>query len=82
MRLPFGLPYAAIVAVGVFEIAAALALLIPFGPWPQAALVRLAALSLALLMIAASIYHVRRHEPAAPTAVLFLLTLFVLVGRW
>jgi hypothetical protein len=82
MRLPFGLPYGTIVAVGVFEIAAALVLLIPFGPWPQAVLVRMAALSLAFLMIAAGIYRVRRHEPAAPTAVLFLLTLFVIVGRW
>jgi DoxX-like protein len=80
--LPFGLPHVTILAIGLFEIVAALALLVQFGPVPQATLVPLAAATLGLLMIAAGIYHVRRHETAAPTAVLFLLTLFVIVGRW
>ena len=76
-RFPFGLPHATIVVVGVLEVTAALALLTP-----HATLVPLAAAVLALMMIAAGIYHVRRHEPAAPTVVLFLLTIFVIVGRW
>lgn len=82
MRLPFGLPYGTIAAVGLFEIAAALALLAPFGPLPQATLVPLAAAMLALLTMAAGIHHVRRHEPATPTVVLFLLAMFVMVARW
>jgi hypothetical protein len=81
-RLPMGLPYGAIVAVGLFEVVAALALVAPIGFWPQATLVRLAAVGLAGLMVASSIHHVRRQESAAPTVALFLLTLFVLVGRW
>jgi hypothetical protein len=82
MRLPLGLPYGAIIVVGLFEIALASALLAPFGPWPQATLVRLAAAGLALLSVAAGIYHVRRQESAAPAVALFLLTMFVFIGRW
>ncbi len=82
LRFPHGLPYGVIVAVGIFEIAAALALVVPFGPLPQVTLVRLAAVGLALLTAAAIFYHVRRHESAAPTVALFLMLMFVLVGRW
>jgi hypothetical protein len=81
MHLPFGLPHATIAVVGVLEIAAALVLLAPLGIVPPAMLELLAAATLALLTMAAGIYHVRRHESAAPAAVLFLLTLFVIVGR-
>ena len=82
LRLPLGLPYGCIIVVGLFEIAAALVLVMPFGPWPQATLVRLAAAVLAFLSVAAGIYHVRRQESAAPAVALFLLTMFVFVGRW
>jgi hypothetical protein len=81
-RLPFGLPHQSIIAVGLFEIAAALALVVPFGPWPQATLVPLAAAALALLTLIACMYQMRRRAAVAPTAVLLLLTLFVLIGRW
>jgi len=45
-------------------------------------LVRLAAGGLALIMVLAGIYHIRREDSAAPAVSLFLLALFVIVGRW
>jgi hypothetical protein len=50
--------------------------------WPPYILLRLATAGLALLMVAAGIYHMRRQESAAPSVALFLLALFVIVGRW
>ena len=69
------------------EIAGAVALVMPavFTPpalAPDYLLIRLAAAGLALLMVAAGIYHLVRKEPAAPSVVLFLLALFIIVGRW
>lgn len=81
-RLPFGLSHHAMLAIGLFEIVAALALLVPFGPWPQATRVGLAAITLAILTVIGGIDHLRRRISVAPTAVLLLLTLFLLVGRW
>jgi uncharacterized membrane protein YphA (DoxX/SURF4 family) len=77
----YGLPYELQFAVALFEIAAALALVAPVAPDMHVQLVRLAAVGLAALTFAASIYRVRRHQPAAPAVVLFCLALFVIVGR-
>ena len=49
---------------------------------PEFVMVRWCAAGLALLMIASGVYHVRRKEPADLTVVIFLLALFVIVGRW
>jgi hypothetical protein len=68
--------------VGLLEIAGAVGLIVPFDPWPPYVLLRLAAAGLALLMVVAGIYHLRRQESAVPDVVLFLLALFVIVGRW
>ena len=54
----------------------------PMDLWPPYIFLRLAAAGLALLMVAAGIYHIRRQESAAPSVSLFLLALFVIVGRW
>ena len=75
------------VLVGLLEIAGAIGVILPahLTPAPLAAdyfLVLLAASGLALLMVAATIYHLRRKEPAAPSIAAFLLALFVIVGRW
>lgn len=77
-----GLPYELAVAIGVVEIAGALALMVPIDLWPPDILPRLAAAGLALLTIAGGVYHQRRRESAAPNVALFLLALFVIVGRW
>jgi hypothetical protein len=81
-RLPFGLPYGCIVGVGLFEIAAALILVMPAGFLPLAALAQVAVAGLALLTVTASVYHARRQETMVPNMMLFLLVLFVVVVRW
>jgi hypothetical protein len=45
-------------------------------------LVRLGAAGLALIMVLAGIYHLRRQDSAAPAVSVFLLALFIIVGRW
>lgn len=70
------------VLVGMVEIVGAVGILIPVDVWPPWILLRLATAGLALLMVAAGIYHIRRQESAAPSVALFLLALFVIVGRW
>ena len=78
----FGLSRAVAALVGVLEITGACAVLVPVDLWPPDVFLRLAAAGLALLMVGASIYHIRRQESPAPSVVLFLLALFVIVGRW
>jgi uncharacterized membrane protein YphA (DoxX/SURF4 family) len=73
--------------VGVLEVIGAIGVIMPraFTPAslaPNYLLIRLAATFLALLMVAASIYHFRRRESAAPAISAFLLALFVIIGRW
>jgi hypothetical protein len=80
--LPFGLPYWSILAVGLCQIAAAFALVMPFGLLPQLTLAQVAASGLAGLTLAAAVYRVNRRETAVPSLTLFLLILFVIVGRW
>jgi len=80
--LPFGLPYVLVIAVGLFEVVAALALLTPYTFLPHAMIVPLAIAGLALLTFSAAFYHMRRHESAVPNLVLFLLVMFVALGRW
>ncbi|HKN21609.1 MAG TPA: DoxX family protein [Terracidiphilus sp.] len=75
------------VVVGLLEIAGAIGVILPpmWTPDPLAAdylLVRAAAGCLALLMVGATIYHLRRRESASPAISAFLLALFVIVGRW
>jgi DoxX-like family len=81
-RLPFGLPQGLVVAVGLFEVVDALALLTPYSFLPYAMIVPLAIAGLALLTWSAAFYHMRRHESAVPNLVLFLLVMFVAVARW
>jgi len=73
--------------VGLLEISGAIGVILPPMWTPDALsvdylLVRVAAGCLALLMIGATIYHLRRRESASPAISAFLLALFVIVGRW
>ena len=68
--------------VGILELIGAAGVLMPVDLWPPYILLRLAAAGLALLMVISGIYHIRRQETAAPSVVLFLLAVFVIVGRW
>src|SRR5579863_1381205 len=67
--------------VGLLEIVGAIGLILPIDFFPPHVLVRAAAAALALLMIVAGIYHIRRKEAAVPDVVLFLMAVFVIVGR-
>jgi hypothetical protein len=80
-RLPLGLPYAAVVVVGICEIVAALALVAALGTSQPASLALFAATGLALLTFMAAILNVRRHRSAVPSVALFLMALFVIVGH-
>jgi uncharacterized membrane protein YphA (DoxX/SURF4 family) len=68
--------------VALAELAGAVAVILPFHGQPGHFIVLMAAFWLAFLMVGASIYHAWRHEPAVPSVVLFLLALFIIVGRW
>jgi hypothetical protein len=78
--LPFGLPYGFLIVVGVFQILAALALVTPLSFMP--AIAPWAAAGLVLVTLYGALYHMRRHETAVPNLTLFLLVMFVVVGRW
>ena len=79
---PAGIPRGLAAFIGLAEITGALGVLTPPALVPAHLLVRLAAAGLALIMVLAGIYHLRRRESAAPAISLFLLALFVIVGRW
>ncbi len=79
---PAGISRGLAAFIGLAEIAGALGVLSPPSLLPGHLLVRLAAAGLALIMVLAGIYHLRRQEEAAPAVTLFLLALFIIVGRW
>ena len=78
----FGSPYASGLAIGIFEIVAASALLISISFHAQIIFAQLAVVGLALLTMSAAFYHMRRRETAVPNIILFLLVMFVAVARW
>jgi hypothetical protein len=72
--------------IGIVEVALAFGVIMPdiFTPdglVPEYVIVRLSAAGLGILMAAAAVYHMRRKESAALAISIFLLTLFVIVGR-
>ncbi|MGA3131665.1 MAG: DoxX family protein [Terracidiphilus sp.] len=73
--------------VGFLEVLLAFGVLIPDiyasdGMVPEYMIVRTCATGMAVLMIGAAIYHMRRKEQAVLDFALFLMALFVIVGRW
>lgn len=79
---PVGVSRGLAVFIGLAEIVGAIGVLTPGELDPAHLLVRLATGGLALIMVLAGIYHIRRQDPAAPEVTLFLLALFIIVGRW
>jgi hypothetical protein len=79
---PIALPYGLVIAAGMFEVVAALALLTPYSFLPHVMVAPLAITGLALLTGIGAVYHMRRHETAVPNVILFLLVMFVAVARW
>ena len=68
--------------IGLAEMVGAVGVVMPGDLLPPHELVRMAAAGLALIMVLAGIYHLRRQESSAPAVTLFLLALFIIVGRW
>lgn len=79
---PIGLSLGWAIAIGLAEVVGALGLLLPISLNPSHIITFCAAVGLALIMVGAGIYHLRRGDSATPPVVLFLLALFVIVGRW
>jgi hypothetical protein len=79
---PIGMSRLQATLVGLAEMAGALGLLVPARIDPSHTVVIGSAAWIAVIMVAAGIYHLRRRDSAAPTVVLFLLALFIIVGRW
>ena len=79
---PSDLKRGLVMFIGLSELAGAIGIVLPMAanvaPWISP----IAALGLATVMLLAVLYHLRRHEPPAAPAVLFLLALFVAVGRF
>jgi hypothetical protein len=79
---PIGVSRKQAILVGLGEAAGAIGLLIPGHIDPAHRIVVLSAAWLCVLMLGAGLYHLRRRDFAAPPVVLFLLTFFLMLGRW
>jgi uncharacterized membrane protein YphA (DoxX/SURF4 family) len=79
---PTNLKRGLVTFIGLSEVAGAIGVVLPMAanvaPW----LSPTAAAGIATVMLLAVVYHVRRHEPPAAPAGLFLLALFVAIGRF
>jgi hypothetical protein len=67
--------------IGIVEIAGALGLILPMAIGIAPGVTQLAAAGLAIVMILAAIFHLRRHEPVVVPVVLLALSAFVVIGR-
>jgi hypothetical protein len=79
---PVTLSHREAVMLAFVEILGAIGVLAPGRLQPQYQVTLAASALLGLLMVGGSIYHIRRGESAAPNVALFLLALFIIVGRW
>jgi uncharacterized membrane protein YphA (DoxX/SURF4 family) len=79
---PIGVSRWLAILAGLGEVTGAIGLLIPSRVDPSHRIVMWSACLLAVLMVGAGIYHLRRRDSAVPPVVLFLLSLVVIVGRW
>jgi uncharacterized membrane protein YphA (DoxX/SURF4 family) len=67
--------------IGISELAGAAGVIVPRATWILPWLTPLAAIGLAIIMILAAIYHLRRQEQVFVQFFLFVLAGFVAVGR-
>jgi uncharacterized membrane protein YphA (DoxX/SURF4 family) len=87
LKAPPGISPRLAALIGVFEIAGAIGVIVPLSLTPVGLaeghlLIRISAALLALIMVGAGIYHIRRNESAAPSVSIFLLAILVLYERW
>jgi uncharacterized membrane protein YphA (DoxX/SURF4 family) len=79
---PVTLTHRQAVVIAFLEILGAAGVLTPDHFQPQHQVVIAASALLGLVMVGGAVYHIRRSESASPNIVMFLLALFVIVGRW
>ena len=79
---PTTLTHGQLTLLGLAEVAGGIGVIVPMAvnvaPW----LCVWAAAGLAIIMLSATAFHIRRREPPITTAVLFLLAAFVATGRY
>jgi uncharacterized membrane protein YphA (DoxX/SURF4 family) len=80
---PIGIPPKQAAIIGVSEVIWGSGEILPihFSHYPFLVALVCSAL-LALSMMGATYYHMKRKETAAPSICLFLLACFIIVGRW
>ena len=73
-----------VIIVSIAEILGALGLILPAATGIYPMLTLIAAAGLALLMLAATQFHLQRREKqdAAVTLLLFVIMIFITIGRW
>jgi len=67
--------------IGICEVAGGIGLILPMATGIAPSLTTLAALGLGIIMVLATIYHLRRKEPAFVPIGLLVLAALVVVGR-
>jgi len=77
-----GLSKQLVTFIGVCEFAGAAGVIVPRATWILPWLTPLAALGLAVIMVLAAVYHLRRQEQVFVQFILFVLAGFVAVGRF
>jgi len=78
---PSGLTRGLVTFIGVCEIAGAFGVVLPMALGIVPSLSVWAAVGLGTIALLAVGYHLRRHEPPMAPGVLFLMAVFVVVGR-
>lgn len=68
--------------IGISELLGAIGLIIPSAFRFIPVLTPLAALGLAIIMVLATIYHITHNEPFISSAIIFVLTVFIVWGRY
>ena len=76
-----GLSKGLVTFIGASEVAGALGVILPEGTGIATVLTPLAAVGLAVIMVLATRFHMRRQEPVSVTIGLFVLCATVVMGR-
>jgi uncharacterized membrane protein len=78
---PTSLTHGVITFLGIAELAGAVGVILPMALNIAPGLTVWAAAGQAVIMLSATVFHIRRREPPIMTGVLFVLAVLVVVGR-
>jgi uncharacterized membrane protein YphA (DoxX/SURF4 family) len=76
-----GLTKGTVTFIGICELAGAAGVIVPRATWVLPWLTPVAAIGLAIIMVLAAIYHLRRQEQVVVQFILFIIAGFVAGGR-